>query len=148
MNEIRVESDWLVFVSHAGTDTWVVSRMAEKIETLGAKVFLDEAHINIGEDFEERILYALDQANELLVLLTPWSLTRPYVWAEIGAAWGKRTPIIGVLYGLTPEELHGQAGVPILLKRSDLIDINDFDRYLSELQSRIQMAADTEGDKP
>jgi len=65
---------------------------------------------------------------------------------EIGAAWGKRTPIIGVLYGLTPEELHTQAGVPSLLKRRDLIDINPLDRYLSQLQDRIRERAErTEG---
>ncbi len=133
----QAERAWLVFISHAGTDTWVAKRIAEKIEACGAKTFLDEAHIAVGEDFEERILHALDQASEFLVLLTPWSLKRPYVWAEIGAAWGKRTPIIGVLHGLTPEELHTQAGVPILIKRRDLIDLNQLDTYLSQLRERI-----------
>lgn len=128
---------WLVFISHAGTDTWVAKQIAEKIEACGASTFLDEAHIAVGEDFEERILQALDRANELLVLLTPWSLNRPYVWAEIGAAWGKRTPIIGVLHGLTPEQLHTQAEVPILIKRRDLIDINHLDDYFSQLRKRI-----------
>lgn len=142
----QAKRTWLVFISHAGTDTWVAKRIAEQIEACGAKTFLDEAHIAVGEDFEERILHALDQANELLVLLTPWSLKRPYVWAEIGAAWGRRTPIVGVLYGLAPEELHTQAGVPILIKRRDLIDINQFDQYLSQLQNRIRGRAErTEG---
>lgn len=130
-------SKWLVFISHAGTDTWVAKQIAEKIEACGANTFLDEAHIDIGEDFEERILQALDQANELLVLLTPWSLNRPYVWAEIGAAWGKRTPIIGILHGLIPEQLHAQVGVPLLIKRRNLIDINHLDDYFSQLRKHI-----------
>ena len=130
------ERTWLVFISHAGADTWVAKRIAEKIEVCGAKTFLDEAHIAVGEDFEERILHALDQTDELLVLLTPWSLKRPYIWAEIGAAWYKRIPIVGVLYGLTPQELHAQAGVPTLIKRRDLIDINQLDTYLSQLRER------------
>lgn len=46
-------SKWLVFISHAGTDTWVAKRIAEKIEACGANTFLDEAHIAVGEDFEE-----------------------------------------------------------------------------------------------
>ncbi len=133
----QAESAWLVFTSHAGTDTWVAKRIAEKIEACGAKTFLDEAHIAVGEDFEERILHALDNASELLVLLTPWSLKRPYIWAEIGAAWYKRITIIGVLYGLTPGKLHAQAGVPILIKRRDLIDINRLDTYLLQLRERI-----------
>jgi hypothetical protein len=133
----QAERTWLVFISHAGTDTWVAKPIAEKIEACGAKTFLDEVHIAVGEDFEERILHALDHASELLVLLTPWSLKRPYIWAEIGAAWYKGIPIVGVLYGLTPEELHAQAGVPILIKRRDLIDINQLDTYLSQLRERI-----------
>lgn len=135
---------WLVFISHAGTDTWVARRIAEQIELRGGSTFLDESHIAVGEDFEERILQALDQANELLVLLTPWSLKRPYVWAEIGAAWGKRTPIVGVLHGLTADELSTQAGVPILLKRRDLIDINQLDVYLAQLERR--MTSETRGE--
>jgi hypothetical protein len=130
-------SKWLVFISHAGKDTWVAKQIAEKIESCGARTFLDEAHIDVGEDFEERILQALDNANELLVLLTPWSLNRPYVWAEIGAAWGKRTTIIGVLHGLTPEELYAQVGIPLLIKRRNLIDINHLDDYFSQLRERI-----------
>jgi len=133
----QAESAWLVFISHAGTDTWVAKQIAEKIEACGAQIFLDEAHIAVGEDFEEHILHALGNASELLVLLTPWSLKRPYIWAEIGAAWYKRIPIIGVLYGLTPGELHAQAGVPILIKRRDLIDINQLDTYLLQLRERI-----------
>ena len=93
--------------------------------------------MTISPDFKERILQALDHANELLVLLTPWSLNRPYVWAEIGAAWGKRTPVIGVLHGLTPEQLHAQVEVPLLIKRRNLIDINHLDDYFSQLRERI-----------
>ena len=62
---------------------------------------MDEANIAVGDDFEDRILEALEEAQELVVLLTPWALSRPYVWAEIGAAWGRRIPIIAILYGLT-----------------------------------------------
>jgi len=83
---------WLIFVSHAGLDTWVARQIAKHLVAAGAKPFLDEAHIAVGEDFEEEILGALDRCREVLVLLTPWSLQRPYVWAEIGVAWGKENP--------------------------------------------------------
>jgi hypothetical protein len=113
-------------VSHAGSDTWVARQIATNLEAIGAKPFLDEAHIAIGEDFEEEILAALDRSREVLVLLTPWSLQRPYVWAEIGAAWMRRIPVVGVLHGLTPESLNAQQGTPLLLKKRNLVDINNF----------------------
>src|SRR5436853_7910874 len=110
----------LVFVSHAGTDTWVARQIEEKIKLCGADTFLDESHVSIGDDFEEDILAAITKADELVLLLTPWSLNRPYVWAEFGAAWGRRIPIIGIMYGVKPED----AGIPIPMKRRDMIDIN------------------------
>jgi hypothetical protein len=47
---------------------------------------LDEAQVDAGADFEQDILSFLERADELVVLLTPRALDRPYVWAEIGAA--------------------------------------------------------------
>ncbi len=129
---------YLVFISHAGTDTWVAQQIEAHIRGTGAQTFLDEAHIGIGEDFEEAILTALERANELVVLLTPWALKRPYIWTEIGAAWMRRIPIVSVLHGLTAEELHTRAGVPVLLKRRDMITVNDLPRYFAQLQKRVQ----------
>ncbi len=132
------KSNWLVFISHAATDTWVAKRISEQLESCGARTFLDEAHISVGDDFEERILNALDHANELLVILTPWSLKRPFVWSEAGAAWGKRIPIIGVVYGLTPDEVLTHADIPIFMKRREFIDINELDKYLAGLRERVR----------
>jgi hypothetical protein len=112
---------YLIFISHAGADTWVAKRISECIEKNGADTFLDEAQIAVGDDFEDRILEALDKANELLVYFTPWSLLRPYVWTEIGAAWGKRLPITGVLHGITPEELSTKSGIPLMIKQRNLM---------------------------
>ena len=128
--------DWVVFISHSSTDAWVSRQIARHVEESGATAFLDEAGIDVGEDFEERILGALANAKELLVLLTPWSLSRSYVWAEIGAAWGRRIPIIGVLHGITASELQSNPGVPVLLKRRDFVDINEIDTYFQQLRRR------------
>ena len=127
----------LVFVSHSSLDTWVAKQIAKGIEAAGASTFLDESNVNVGEDFEERILSALNDAAELLVLLTPWSLTRRYVWAEIGAAWGRRIQIVGVLHGLTPEDLQSDPSVPTFLTRRDLIQLNDIETYFGQLAERI-----------
>jgi hypothetical protein len=128
---------WTVFVSHAGTDTWVARQIAGHLKGAGAVPFLDEADIAVGEDFEHKILTALHEANELLVLLTPWSLRRPYVWLEVGVAWSRHIPIVGVVYGLTLESLRADTSVPNLLKERDLTDLNGLDDYFGQLQRRI-----------
>ncbi len=45
-----------IFISHSSTDTWVARQIAKHIENLDASTFLDEADIDYGDDFEDRIL--------------------------------------------------------------------------------------------
>jgi hypothetical protein len=126
-----------VFVSHSGDDTWIAKQIAREIGQRGATPFLDQADVEIGAEFEERILGSLSMAHELLVLFTPWSLERPYVWTEIGAAWMRRIPIIVVLHGLSSKDFQSRPTAPIFLKKRDIIQLNDIEQYFNELAARI-----------
>lgn len=128
----------LVFISHSGRDTWVAKQIAREVSACGAEPFLDQLEIEIGENFETKILDSLRRADELLVLLTPWALERPYVWAELGAAWGKGLPIIGVLHGMSATELQLRPGVPVFLKADNLIELNDVGLYFEQLKARAR----------
>jgi hypothetical protein len=126
----------LIFVSHSGRATWVAKQIKREIEECGAQCFLDEAEINVGADFEEDILSALNNAHELVVLLTPWSLDRPYVWAEIGVAWGRKLPIVTILYGIELNDLQSNVRIPLFLKKRNLLELNDIQTYFDELRVR------------
>jgi hypothetical protein len=93
-------SEHLVFISHSSRDTWLAKQLARGVSESGGTPFLDEADVEIGDDFEEKIRDFLERAHELLVLLTPWAMDRPYVWVELGVAWGRELPIVAVLHGL------------------------------------------------
>jgi hypothetical protein len=134
---MRPGDQYHVFVSHSAPDTWVARQLAAQLSARGAVPFLDEASIAVGCRFEEEILTALDRAKEVLVLLTPWTLDRPYVWAELGAAWGKRLPIVGLLHGLTLRDLQGRPEVPVFIKERNFIALNDIDTYLFQLEQRV-----------
>jgi TIR domain len=130
----------LVFLSHSSRDTWVAKQIAREMTACGAVPFLDEDDIETGVEFEEAILEFLSKAHELVVLLTPWALNRPYIWAEIGAAWGRRIPIVAILHGITPQEFQARSDIPVLIKKRDLIELNDIGRYLKELRRRVAKA--------
>ncbi len=132
--------DRLIFISHSVKDTWIARKIAQEVSACGAVPFLDEDAVEIGDDFEEKILTSLNQADELLVLLTPWALGRPYVWAELGVAWGRKIPIIVVLHGLSVQELQAKTDVPVFLRKRDMIDINELDDYFLQLKARVQTA--------
>jgi hypothetical protein len=127
---------YFTFISHCGEDTWVAQQLSKACAAAGAETFLDEAHITIGATFEKEILAALEQANELLVLVTPWALTRPYVWVEIGAAWIRKIPIVVLLHGMTPAEFQKSPNFPVILKERNLLALKDVDRYFTELKER------------
>ncbi|MBL8470276.1 MAG: toll/interleukin-1 receptor domain-containing protein [Rhodocyclaceae bacterium] len=126
----------LVFISHSGEDTWVARQIAREVQSRGATPFLDEADTEIGAEFEEEILAFLQKADELLVLITPWAFERPYVWAEIGAAWLRRIPIVVVLYGVAVHDFQARPNAPVFLKKRDMIRLNDIDRYLDQIGPR------------
>ncbi|HVR96800.1 MAG TPA: toll/interleukin-1 receptor domain-containing protein [Thermoanaerobaculia bacterium] len=130
-------SSRLVFVSHSGEDTWVARQIAREISSRGAQPFLDEADVDVGSEFEEDIRQFLDKADELLVLFTPWALERPYVWAEIGAAWIRRIPIIVILHGLPLRDFQAHPSAPVFLKKRDVISLNNIDQYLNQLGARV-----------
>jgi hypothetical protein len=126
----------LVFVSHAGEDTWVARQIASEISHKGARAFLDKTDIDVGAEFEEDVRASLKAADEMLALFTPWAFDRPYVWSEIGAAWMRGIPIIVVLHGLTVMEFTSKPFVPEFLKKRNIIKLNDIDQYLKQLGSR------------
>lgn len=71
------------------------------------------------------------------MLITPWALERPYVWSELGAVWGRRKLIVALLLGVTPAELQSRPGIPVYLKKRNLLPLNDAGRYLDELRERV-----------
>src|SRR3954468_14390804 len=84
----RPVSAYRVFVSHATTDKWTARTICEKIEDeAGATTFRDDRDIAGGQPIATVIRRQIRAADELVVLLTPSSLTRIWVGMEIGMAF-------------------------------------------------------------
>jgi len=71
-----------VFISHASRDRWVAGQLAKELSAVGVDCYLDEHLIETGDDVDQVLRDALNEASELVVLLTPTALERPYVWIE------------------------------------------------------------------
>ena len=63
MEEHARTKNRLAFISHSSADMWVARQIAREIEACGATPFLDEAHIDVGADFEEDILNFLERVS-------------------------------------------------------------------------------------
>ncbi len=111
-------------------------QIARAVGLCGAKAFLDEAEIAKGADFESEIKSNLNDAHEMLVLMTPWAMERPYVLAELGVAWHRNIPIVVLLHGITAEKFMSKDKFPVFVKKRNLSDLNGIDTYLRELKAR------------
>ena len=81
---------YLVFIGHSEKDRWIAGQMAalieEKCREHGIKTFLDEKDIAGGDSIPESIRRNIQECSEFVVLLSRYSIDRPWVLIEIGAA--------------------------------------------------------------
>ncbi len=127
-----------VFVSHASSDLWVARQLVTHSRSAGADTFLDEQQIDYGNDFEDIIVAEAEDSTELLVLFTPVSSERRYIWLELGIFMGLRKPITPVLYGVTAPQLVADPRMPVLLKKKNCVDINNVEGYFDQLKTRVR----------
>jgi hypothetical protein len=125
-----------VFVSHATADKWIATTFCEKIDATGATSFRDDRDdrdISGGDSIPGSIRTEIQVSRELVVLLTPESIDRPWVLLEVGAAWGRRKE-----YRIVPVLCHVSFdAIPDIIEGKKAFHINDFDKYLAELARRV-----------
>jgi hypothetical protein len=133
-NDRQKAKSYRVFLSHATADKWLARVLCEKIESYGAVTFRDDRDIAGGDDIPDSIRNAIESSQEMVVLITPFSVTRPWVLLEVGAAWyrGGGMRIVAVRQHVEVEP------IPDMLKSKKVIELNQFDEYLAELEKRIK----------
>lgn len=132
-NKRRSKPKYQVFVSHATADKWIATTFCEKIDAMGASSFRDDRDINGGDSIPESIRTEIQVSRELVVLLTPDSIERPWVLLEVGAAWGRRKD-----YRIVPVLCHVSFdAIPDMIEGKKAFHINEFDKYLAELKRRV-----------
>jgi hypothetical protein len=128
--------DYVVFISHGWHDKCVAKQMARLIAEAGGAPFIDIFDVKVGDRIAERVLDGTRSCHELVALLTPWSVDRN--WTEIAAAWALGKRFSGVTYGVTIEDIEKKHGGMACLGPTNLIALEDFDDYISQLSARIR----------
>lgn len=91
--EKKISDGNVIFISHAAEDRCIAEEVKRQIEDVfGDKVsvFVSSVTIEPGDDWLEKIVESLMHIDALLVIFTPLSEGRPFVWFEIGFAWLQR----------------------------------------------------------
>jgi hypothetical protein len=129
-----------VFVSHGSDDRWIAAQIANCLRSLGAETFLDETNVPKGANFKKIIHKEIALSDEVVALFTPWSAKRSWVWTEMGAAWGQDKPVVAVFYGMDLMDLEQTGQGKGMLEDINVLQLNDIDRYFTEVGSRINGA--------
>ena len=101
----------VVFISHTGAEAELAIALKEAIETAfpgEIRVFVssDERDLRPGDRWLHEIDDALVNAGALLVVCSPFAVTRPWIHFESGCAWIRRVPVIPICHsGLKKGEL-------------------------------------------
>jgi len=93
MTEHQIKKPTL-FISHATSDgefANAVKQEVEKVFANGINVFCTSSPgaISVGIDWLSDIEQKLGVAQAVIVIITPVSIERPWLWFEIGATWSK-----------------------------------------------------------
>ena len=133
-NQSKKTKPYQIFVSHATSDKWLAVVLCEKLELAGATTFRDDRDIDGGDDIPDRIRLEIKRSRELVVLLTPNSVNRPWILLEVGAAWGWSKEI-----RITPILCHVDVDpIPGMIKSKKAIHINDCPELFAEIKRRVK----------
>ena len=101
----------VVFVSHTAAEAGLAIALKDAIETAfpdKIRVFVssDERDLRPGDRWLQEIDDALVNSGALLVVCSPFAITRPWIHFESGCAWIRRVPVIPVCHsGLKKSDL-------------------------------------------
>lgn len=84
----------VVFISHATSDKEFANAVKQEIEKVfanGVSVFCTSSPgaIPAGNDWLSEIEQRLAVTQAIIVIITPVSIERPWLWFEVGASWSK-----------------------------------------------------------
>ncbi len=100
----------LVYLAHASEDKAALARpLAERLMANGIDVWYDQWEIRSGDSLRRKMEEGLDSCTHFLAVLTPVSIGKPWVQAEIDAGFvgmvGGGSHFIGVRAGVKVSEL-------------------------------------------
>lgn len=135
-NEEEPEMDTpIAFLCHGSEDKATVRRLAEDLMAAGIDVFFDEWEIRSGDSLRGKIDEALGRCTHFIAVLSPVSVAKPWVNAEMDAAFVRKmsgkVKFIALRLGLPVGDL------PPLLQGSHSPALDDYDADLASLVSDI-----------
>jgi hypothetical protein len=111
-----------LFLSHSSPDKPFVRWLADTLRYQGARVWVDESEIKVGESLIDKIAVGIDKCDYLVAIVTPNSVQSEWVRRELNIALtqeikGRRVKVIPLIIG--------QCNIPLFLLDKKYIDFRN-----------------------
>ena len=128
------QGEFDLFISHATPDKEWVLTLAERLETLGLRVFVDSQQIAEGDNFVLRLSDALEKSRYMVLVLSSHTEGRPWIAQEYTSFMAGHSP----LGRLLPVKIDA-VELPFILKSTQAMDATDRDpmRVADELSKVV-----------
>jgi hypothetical protein len=124
-----------VFVSHNHKDKEIVRKLADDLRRQGVEVWLDEELIAPGEPWAEKLGYAVEQSDAVLVVMSRNTSDSQWQTSEIAFAVAAQKRDISKR--IIPILIDKNAEVPFFLKHLLYCDLSDSEAYHRNLPQLI-----------
>ncbi len=115
-----------IFISHTHADKLFVRRIGADLAALGARVWIDEAELNIGDSLIRKIASAIDEMEYLAVVLSPEAVVSSWVQQELEQAMSTQLEEKSVK---TLPLLYRACDIPSYLRGKFYADFTEASRY-------------------
>src|SRR5438105_2399387 len=119
-----------IFICYQHEDSDFAEVLINRIEKAGFNTWIDDNHLQAGEDWRTGIDQAIKDAFALIVIMSPKAKASEYVTYEWAFAWGTGVKVIPVLYKETP--LHPRLETLQYLNFTDRV-VRPWDLLINEL---------------
>ena len=146
ISDVLKSSNPLVFVSHDSRDAELAEAFSKLLSSISAGMLKSfrssdkkgSEGIEFGVEWYPEVMSKIDSASDVVCLLTPRSLERPWILYEAGVAKGKmNTPVYGVAIGIS---LSSAATGPFAQFQNCGEDEDSLNKLVLQLMSRVQGA--------
>lgn len=124
------------FLCHASEDKTLARMIAHSLQAAGIETFFDEWEMRAGDSLRMKLDAGLTDCTHFIALLTPRSIQKPWVQAEMDAAFVRKVKgscrFIPLRSGLSHEDLPPLLGALISSEIGDNYQA-DIDRVISEI---------------
>lgn len=132
----KVQIIYDLFLSYASGDSETATELKCALERRELNCFMAEKDIGVAEEWQDSIRTALLMARYVLILLTPNSINRPWIFVETGAAWALGKPLIPALSYVTaaslPDPIRRYQARPVQTTEQRRALVNELSRAIAD----------------